>query len=463
MSLADDLRATFLTEGLDDEQLASLIAAGEEVSFEGGEELFREAESADALWILLDGRIELSRRIGNQSIVMMTMTSPGQWAGGLAAWDAEGSAGYRATGRALTSGRCFVLPSSDLGRLVGAWSPFAKHMVVGVYQTVRSIDASARQRESLVALGTLAAGLAHEINNPAAASLRAVEALRNAGGYMLAALVRLAEQSIRADQFNELNRLRIELQQRTITDDGALGRADREEVIGTHLEDRGVENAWQMADVLATRGVDPAWLQEVESVVGLDALGPSISWITAAIGGTNLLDELSETTNRIAHLVEDVKTYSQLDRAALQRTDVRDGLTSTLAMLRPRLRQVEVTEDHDPTVPALDAHRAELNQVWTNLIENAIDAMDGAGRLRITTRRDGDDVVVEIEDDGCGMPPEVEARAFEPFFTTKDVGKGTGLGLDISRRIVVDRHGGDISFRSEPGSTTVTVRLPIQV
>jgi signal transduction histidine kinase len=462
VSVADDLRAAFLTSSLTDAQLAELMAAGQERVFAAGDEIFREGEPASTLWILLAGRIELSRRVGGQSTVVATMDEPGRWAGGLSAWGAaDEHAVTRATGVAVTDCRVFAIPSDQLGRLVGEWSPFAKHMITGVYQTIRSIDATARQRESLVALGTLAAGLAHEINNPASASMRAVEALQQTSGYMIAGLIGLAEQQIEAQQFLELERLRHDLQQRSVDDEGALARADREEAVGEWMDDRGIELAWRMAPVFAAAGADRAWLDEVESVLGLDGIDPALRWMSSVIGCQALLGELAEATSRISHLVEDVKNYSQMDRADLQSVDLGIGIDSTLAMLGPKLAHVEVVRDFGD-VPPVEVYAAELNQVWTNLIDNAIDAMDGEGTLRVSMRVDGDQVVIEVADTGRGIDPEVAQRVFEPFFTTKDVGKGTGLGLDISRRIVVDRHGGDIAVTSAPGATTVTVRLPLR-
>jgi signal transduction histidine kinase len=460
--LVDDLRGAFLTSGLSDQQLGELMAGGQETPFARGDVLFREGEPADFLWILLEGDVQLVRGSVNETVVLATMTTPGQWAGGLRAWsDASSSAGYRATGIAVSDGRTFNLPSEELGRLVGEWFPFGKHIALGLYQTVRGIEAAARQRESLVALGTLAAGLAHEINNPAAASLRAVEALRHTCDQMLSSLVGLAEKVTSADQYVALDGLRKQLAERSVVDDGAIATMDREEVIGTWLDDRDIDDAWQIAPQFASVGADREWFDQCESVSGPETLGPALQWISATIQASSLLSELTDTTNRISHLVEAVKSYSQMDRAAMQRIDIHDGIESTLVMLAPKLAKVDVQRDFGPDVPVVDAYAAELNQVWTNLIDNAIDAMGGEGTLRLSTRLDQGCIIVDVSDSGHGMGTDVQDRAFEPFFTTKDVGKGTGLGLDISRRIVVERHGGEITFDSVPGNTTAHVRIPM--
>jgi signal transduction histidine kinase len=463
MTLADELRGIFLTAALTDAQRDEMIAVSQERPFSPGEVLFAEGAPADLLWVLLEGEVELTRQSATESIVMATMSNPGQWAGGLRAWDPDGgSAGYRGTGRAKTSGRFLTVPSEDLGRMVGEWFPFGKHMIIGIYQTVRRIEAMARQRESLVALGTLAAGLAHEINNPAAASLRAVEALRETWDTMLTALTHLAAAGLDVEQYVALGDLRRQAAEAPPRDESALAAADREETIGSWLAERGIDHAWQLASVLASAGVDREWCRSVEAAVGTESLGWSLQWAASALDTDSLLGQIHDTTTRISGLVDSVRSYSQVDRASLQRVDVHGLLDSTLTMLAHKLRDVDVQRDFGD-LSEIDAYAGELNQVWTNVIDNAVDAMAGRGTLRIATRRDGTDVLVDITDSGPGMLPDVVDRAFEPFFTTKDVGQGTGLGLDISRRIVVDRHGGEITFDTGPTGTTVHVRIPMSI
>ena len=305
-------------------------------------------------------------------------------------------------------------------------------------------------------------GLAHEINNPASAAARAVDALHDTCDTMLSSLVRLAEESLSAQQFVALDALRREIDVRAASSDPVM-IADREEALLDWLEANDVDGGWRIAPTFAAAGVDVGWCERAAEVLDADTLSPGFEWVASTLSTTALLSEVKEAMARVSALVSSVKSYSQLDRASLQVIDVTEGIDSTLVMLAHKLRGgITVERDYAADVPRIEANAAELNQVWTNLIDNAVDAMDGRGTLRVTTRADGDGVVVEIADTGTGMLPAVQVHAFDPFYTTKDVGKGTGLGLDISRRIVVEGHRGQIEVASQPGETVFSVRLPAQ-
>ena len=459
---ADELRPLPIFEGLTDGQLAELAEAGTEVPVEPGAELFREHEPADFWWLLVSGAIDLVRHVGREDTVVARMDVPGRWAGGFRAWDEHGA--YLATGRGAAPGRVLRVPARVLRERSEAWFPFGGHLIRGLYHTARSIESTARQRESLVTLGTLAAGRAHEINNPAAAAGRAVDALDGACAALVAAVGRLARDELPAGRFAALEALRT-----GVTPPGPdldpLARADREQALASWLARQGIERPWALAPELAAAGVDLAWCERAAALLDGPALEPGLEWTASAFSVTALLAEMKASTRHISELVAAVRSYSQMDRASMQAIDVTEGLESTLVMLGHKLRDgVTVVREYDAGVPRIEAYPGELNQVWTNLIDNAVDAMDGQGTLTLRTRAEGEWVVVEIADTGGGMPPEVVARAFEPFFTTKDVGRGTGLGLDIARRIVVERHGGLIDIDSpahEGKGTVMRVSLPL--
>jgi signal transduction histidine kinase len=457
--LYDELRCLPLLDGFTDQQVADLAASGEVVAFEVGERVFDEGRPADDWWLLLDGRIDVVRRIGHDAAVMATMQVPGQWAGGFRAWDEHGV--YMGSGRVMEASRLFRLPADRLAAHGEAWFPFAVHLLCGLIGTARRIEHNARQREALVALGTLAAGLAHEINNPASAAMRSVGALQESSNDLLDALHRLAAQDITAAEFVALDDLR-----RTIGTSPAptgVELAEREDELSTWMTDRGIDREWVIAPALAGAGIDLAWCERAAASLEGPALQAGFEWVTSAVTMTSLIDEAQDATRRISELVSAVKSYSQLDRAPVQDVEVTQGLESTLVMLGHKLRagSITVQREYADDVPLVEASPGELNQVWTNLIDNAVDAMDGGGTLTVRTYAEEHAVVVEIADTGPGMTEQVAAHAFEPFFTTKEVGKGTGLGLDLSRRIVVERHGGEIGVDSRPGDTVVRVRLPL--
>jgi signal transduction histidine kinase len=454
-----DLRTVPLFDGLRDDQLEELLVGGAEVPIVPGDVVWLEGDRADYWWVVVDGALDLSRHIGREDVVVGRMDVPGRWAGGFRAWDEHGV--YLATARGVVAGRLLRVPAERLHELANVWFPFAAHLVAGLYGTARSIEATARQRSGLVTLGTLAAGLAHEINNPAAAAARSSAELERACDGLLDALRQMATSGVTATQFGELDALRRELAPRTALPD-PLETADREEELGDWLDRSGVARPWELAASLVSAGADIDWVERAAGVSPDDGLEASLGWVARTIDVSSLLAEVRESTRRVSELVAGIKSYSQMDRASHQRVDVREGLESTLLVMGPRLRPgITVVRNWGSDVPLVDGMPGELNQVWTNLVDNAVDAMDGVGTLTVTTRHDGDAVVVEVRDTGAGMPPEVQQRAFEAFYTTKEVGRGTGLGLDIAHRIVVERHGGSVEIESRPGDTRLRVRLPV--
>ena len=456
--LIDELASLRLFDGLTRDQLAELIAGSAEIRIEPGVDLFREGEHADYWWVLLDGAMDLVRHVGREDTVVRKWDAPGHWAGGFRAFDEHGV--YLATGRGATAGRVLRVPAAVLRDRLNDWFPLGRHLIEGLYGTARSIESTVRQRESLVTLGKLAAGLAHEINNPAAATARAVDALETTCQTLLASLARLANEEISAQQFAAIDTLRLEAGPQVPVQDPLI-LADHEDALSAWLSRHGIDREWIIAPPLAPGHVDPGGGERAAAVLEGPALEAGLEWVASTLSAAMLLSDIKESSRRISGLVAAVRSYSQMDRASMQRIDVTDGLESTLVMLGHKLRPgITVVRDYDPSVPEIEAHAGELNQVWTNLIDNAIDAMDGEGTLRLVTRAEEDDVVIEVGDTGSGMPPEVAARAFETFYTTKEAGKGTGLGLDIAQRIIVERHGGTITIDSQPGNTVLRVRIP---
>jgi signal transduction histidine kinase len=322
-------------------------------------------------------------------------------------------------------------------------------------------------RERLVALGTVTAGLTHELNNPATATARATATLAERLEGLWDELAGLAGGGLGGGQLAEL----LELVRQAVGGRGGqdplspLDASDREDELGRWLSEHGVPGAWDLAPPLVAAGVGTGWLDQVAATVPAAVLPHAVAVAAITCEAESLLEEVGEASGRISALIGAAKQYSQMDRSPLQQVDVHDGLESTLTMLKHKLETgIEVVRDYDRSLPKLPAYAGELNQVWTNLVDNAVDAMDGmdgTGRLTVRTAREGDHVLVEIGDNGAGIPEAAAAHVLEPFYTTKPVGKGTGLGLDISWRIVVQRHHGDLRFTSAPGDTRFQVLLPL--
>jgi signal transduction histidine kinase len=458
-----ELRKLFLFEALTDEQLAWLSEQGRVETHPAGV-IFNEGDPAESFYVLLSGTITLSRRVGQGDVEMVRTDQPGVYMGATQAYLLDQQAGYTATGRAITESRFFVLSARAFGHMIREWFPMAMHLLEGLVLGMRNSQVLVGQRERLTALGSLAAGLMHELNNPAAAASRATVALRQRVAGMRQKLTKLADERITKEQLHALTQLQEAVIERaakapTLT---AMEASDREDELSDWMDGHGVTGGWDLAPIFAQGGLDLDCMEEIRTKVGDPVLlEKSLQWLGYALETEQLMTDIEDATARVSSLVLSAKQYSQLDRASHQWIDVHDGLKSTLVMLNHKIGDgITVVKDFDRSLPQVPAHAGELNQVWTNLIDNAVHAMNGAGTLTVRTARDGECVLVEIRDTGCGIPAENLRRVFEPFFTTKPVGEGTGLGLDISYRIVVNRHRGDISVFSEPGDTRFQVRLP---
>jgi signal transduction histidine kinase len=354
--------------------------------------------------------------------------------------------------------------AEDFRRLAFAHPAIQRRVMQQVAPVISRLTEIEQSRERLASLGTMAAGLAHELNNPAAAARRAAAQLTEALDVISSAMARFVEVGVERNEAAQL----VELQQQAVaraasaTALDTLDASDAEDELLARLETLGVAEPWRLAEPLAAAGIDQPWLDRVSELAG-PATDAALRWVAATLTAGRLAAELRESTERMSGLVGAVKSYAYMDRGELVEVDVHDGLETTLAVLGYKLKHTGITvvRDYDRTLPMLTVRGSELNQVWTNLLDNAIDALGDQGTITLTTRSDGGCAVVEITDDGPGIANDVAERIFDPFFTTKDVGRGTGLGLATARRIVVDRHDGSLSFASKPGRTTFSVRLPL--
>jgi signal transduction histidine kinase len=460
----DALRELFLFEKLTDGQLAWLAERGEVRSYPAGVTVYAAGEPATTLFVLLEGTLSMTVRAGGAEVETLRTDYRGAYAGAFFAYlDVPSARSYTASVRAVTGCRFWELPAADFAWAMREWFSMATHMLEGFAIQGAATQELVSTRERLVALGTVTAGLTHELNNPATAAARATATLHQRLEGLWDDLTALARGELAAgqlaallDQVRQGSGHRAELPPLS-----PLQVSDREDELGGWLEEHGVADAWDLAPPLVFAGIDVDRLEQVADGVPAELLPRAVGTLAAACEAASLVDEVVEATGRIAKLIGVAKQYTQMDRSPLQHLDVHEGLESTLTVLGPRLGEgIEVVRDYDRSLPKLPAYEGELNQVWTNLIDNAVDAMEGRGTLTVQTRLEGDRVLVEIGDTGPGIPEAVAAHIFEPFYTTKPVGKGTGLGLDVCWRIVVQRHGGDLKFTSTSGDTRFQVLLP---
>jgi signal transduction histidine kinase len=461
----DELRELFLFEALDERQLAWLAERGHIEEHAAGVDVYREGEPATCFYVLLYGTIALSRRIHGDDVEVARTEQVGAYGGATQAFLGDQVPQiYPNTLRVITDARMYALPGDEFGTAMREWFPMAMHLLEGLFFGMRNSQTLIGERERLLALGALSAGLTHELNNPAAAAVRATSVLRDRVAGMRQKLALIADGRLDGRQLQRL----VELQEAAVKRAAsapkrtAMEASDAEDELADWLDERGITGGWDMAPTLVSGGIDAEWVREVASAVDDADFGAALRWITYTVETELLMGEIDDAVTRISGLVGAAKRYSQLDRAPNQVVDVHDLLDATLVMLNAKIpHRVRVERAYDRSLPTIPAYAAELNQVWTNLIDNALGAMGDSGTLTIRTARDGDRLVVEIGDTGSGIPDEVRPRIFEPFFTTKPVGEGTGLGLDISYRIVVNKHHGDIRVESRPGDTRFQVLLPL--
>jgi signal transduction histidine kinase len=461
-----ELRTLFLFERLDEHQLAVLAEHGRVERYPAGETVYREGEPATCFVVLLGGVITLTRLIHGDEVEVTRTEQRGVYGGATQAYLGEQvDQLYMNTMHAISDVAVFEIPADMFGGWTREWFPMAMHLLEGLFFGMRASQTIVGERERLIALGSLSAGLTHELNNPAAAAVRATAVLRERVTGMRTKLAMIADGRLDGTRLHNLVELQEAAVKRATTAPhlSALATSDAEDTLADWLDDHDVTAGWDIAPTLVAGGVDAEWLEQVAGAIGPENLEPAIRWLTYTIDTELLMGEIDDAVSRISGLVTAAKQYSQLDRAPHQTVDVHDLLDATLTMLQAKIPQgIRTVKEYDRDLPPIPAYAAELNQVWTNLIDNAIGAMGETGTLTIRTTREAKNLIVEIADTGPGIPPAIRPRIFEPFFTTKPVGEGTGLGLDISYRIVVKKHHGDIRVDSTPGDTRFRVFLPFE-
>ena len=458
------LRRVPLFAGLSEEQLGWISGEGTEVRLAPGEKIASQGDPADGFYVILEGETEWTRKVGGREFHAVTLRAGEVFAELILFLEAP----YPTTGRTLTGVLLFKLEPASFWEMLAICPQVLRDLVWVATERSQIHESVSQQQARLISLGNMAAGLAHELNNPAAAVRRNASQARevfsslSSRAFELSAQLTSEQQSYVAGLPREIAKLAKETPELD-----TLARSDRDDEVADWLDERGVEEAWELAPTLISVGVDTNWLDGLARRVPAGSLEDVLSWLAAEVTGDGLLKEIEGSSGRISELVGVVREYSYMDREpSREEVDVHEGLENTLTILELKKGEVAVSREYDPNLPHVAAYGDELNQVWTALLDNAIDAAretsgHGPGQIRVRTAREDGRVLVEISDDGPGIPEEITDRIFEPFFTTKEVGSGVGLGLDIARR-AVGRHGGEIRAISEPGDTRIQVRLPVE-
>jgi signal transduction histidine kinase len=441
---------------LPDDQVAWFISQSQELQIKAGDAYVRQGDPADAMFVVLEGQLEARGEFAGETFVFSTKA--GDVTGVL---PFSRMKQFMVTGRAITDGRVLRFPAARFPDLVQKMPELTQRLVGLMSDRIRETTRLEQQRDRLASLGKLSAGLAHELNNPASAAKRATSQLRDILKKIKDASHELGRRDLTAAQKSEIEKLETSFTQLDGPPPDALTVSDLEDRIDSLLRSHGQNDLWQLSAGLAQRNVKPEVLETLFGALEADTARAALVRIAASVEVADLLNEIESSTSRISDLVRAIKEYTYMDQAKVQNVDIVKGLETTLTILNHKLKRgVAVERDYHRAPLLVNSFGSELNQVWTNIIDNAIDAMSGKGELRVRTYRDDGCAVVEIGDNGPGISPEIKSHIFEPFFTTKGVGEGTGLGLDTVQRIV-KKHKGNIQVSSKPGDTRFQVWLPL--
>ena len=456
----DILRTSKLFADVSDDEITSILAQGEEITLQAGEVLFAEGTPATNFYILLDGDLQITHLMNGQDVVIADHADSGSFTGEVPLLTGTP---YVATARALRPTRCVRFSADVFQHMLVSCSPVTKAVLPTLATRIRDMEVLTMQQEKLTALGKLSAGLAHELNNPAAAAQRGAAQLRET-------LLALQNLNFSLHNSDPIVAVLTNFQQDAMQHAAhsiplePLAQSDREDELAAWLEEHEIPDGWELASTFVEAGLDTAWFDTLAEQVQKNTLHSFVPILEKLLQVFGLLNSVEQSTGRISTLVKAVKDYSYMDQAPLQEVDIHEGLENTLTILHHKLKNITLTREYERDLPHINAYGGELNQVWTNLLDNAGDALDdvvGEKHIWIRTRHEPESVIVEIADNGSGIPEAVQQHIFEPFFTTKGVGKGTGLGLDIAYRIIVNRHHGDLHVTSQPGNTCFGIRLPI--
>jgi signal transduction histidine kinase len=456
MVTASELRRVPVFADLPDDQIAWFLSQAQEVLLQPDEVYIHEGDPADAMLVILEGQLQVRGVLGGDLVTFSTK-----------AGDVTGMLPFSrmkqspVTGRAITHARTLRFPATSFAELVQRMPELTQRLVGLMSDRIRESTRIEQQRDRLAGLGKLSAGLAHELNNPASAARRASSQLRELMHKIKSASQELGRRELTPAQRSEIEKLEASLIGTNDPPPDALTVSTLEDQLDSELRSHGQNDLWQLAAALARKGVKPELLEGLFASLGVESARAALVRISSSLEIAGLLTEIESATSRISDLVRAIKEYTFMDQAPVQNVDIVKSLETTLTILNHKLKHgVSVQRDYQPVPLMVDSFGSELNQVWTNIIDNAIDAMGGKGELRVRTYREDGCVVIEIGDNGPGISPDVEPHIFEPFFTTKGVGQGTGLGLDTVQRIV-KKHRGSVQVASKPGDTRFQILLPV--